>query len=285
MEADAGRALRATGRDAAVSESTAVLERWKSIAVEAAHAAGAVLMEHFGHIARSEVGSKSAARDLVTKADVASERAIVEVLRRELPGHAIEAEEEVRDARRADDELRWFVDPLDGTTNFVHQLPAFSVSLGLYRGSTPLVGVVHAPRLAETYAARAGGGVTLGQAPVRVSGCSSLRDAILATGFPYRRETLRCDNVDNFRRFILHVRDLRRMGSAALDLAYVAAGRMDGFWELHLAPHDVAAGALLVREAGGTVSDADGGEDWLRGGHIVACSPALHTEMLGKIAR
>jgi len=266
-----------------LSERDGELERWKTVAVEAAHAAGAVLMEHFGHIARNDVGSKSAARDLVTKADVASERAIVAVLRRAVPEHAIEAEEEVRDAQRSEDELRWFVDPLDGTTNFVHQLPTFSVSLGLYRGRTPLVGVVHAPRLGETYAARAGGGVTLDGRPVGVSGCRSLRDAILATGFPYRRESLRCDNVDNFRRFILEVRDIRRMGSAALDLAWVAAGRVDGFWELHLAPHDVAAGALLVREAGGMVSDADGGEDWLRGGHIVACSPALHAEMLGKI--
>jgi myo-inositol-1(or 4)-monophosphatase len=266
-----------------VSERTDDLERWKSVAVEAAHAAGRVLMEHFGHIARSDVGSKSAARDLVTKADVASERAVVAVLRRECPEHAIEAEEEVRDKPRAEDELRWFVDPLDGTTNFVHQLPTFSVSIGLYRGATPLVGVVHAPRLGETYAARAGGGTSVNGVPVRVSGCESLRDAILATGFPYRRETLRCDNVDNFRRFILEVRDIRRMGSAALDLAWVAAGRMDGFWELHLAPHDVAAGALLVRESGGVVSDADGGEHWLRGGHIVACVPALHAEMLGKI--
>jgi myo-inositol-1(or 4)-monophosphatase len=267
-----------------VSASERDLERWKAIAIEAAEAAGRVLMEHYGRLDRSKIRTKSAARDLVTAADVASERAVVAVLRREVPEHAIEAEEEVRDARsNGPSELRWFVDPLDGTTNFVHQLPAFSVSLGLFAGTTPLVGVVNAPRLGELFAARAGGGTTLNGERVQVSGATDLRDAILATGFPYRRESLAQANAENLCRFILDVRDLRRMGSAALDLAYVAAGRMDGFWELHLAPHDVAGGALLVREAGGIVSDAHGDEDWLRGGHILACAPGLHAALRERV--
>jgi myo-inositol-1(or 4)-monophosphatase len=261
------------------------LERTLAVAVEAAEDAGRILLEHLGHLRREEITSKSIARDLVTAADVASERAIVARLRAEFPGHAIEAEEEVRDVRRGDDELRWFLDPLDGTLNFVHELPAFAVSIGLYRGTTPLVGVVHAPRLRETFAARAGGGATLNGSPIRVSRCASVGEAFLATGFPYRRAELPNNNLRNFEAFFLEAREIRRMGSAAIDLAYVAAGRFDAFWELHLAPHDVAAGALLVREAGGRVTDVDGGEDWLRGGHIVAAGPTLHETVRARLER
>lgn len=252
------------------------LERVLAVALDAAREAGTILMEHLGHLRAAEIASKSVARDLVTAADVASERALVGRLRREFPGHAIEAEEEVHDAPRGGDDLRWFLDPLDGTLNFVHQLPAFAVSMGLYRGATPLVGVVHAPRLGETFHARLGGGAFLNGERIAVSRCSTLGDALLATGFPYRRAELAPNNLENFRAFFYDVREIRRMGSAAVDLAYVAAGRFDGYWELHLAPHDVAAGALLVREAGGVVTDADGGPDWLRGGHIVASGAALH---------
>jgi myo-inositol-1(or 4)-monophosphatase len=129
--------------------------------------------------------------------------------------------------------------------------------------------------LDETFTATRGGGAFLNGAPIRVSPTSSLSDAILATGFPYRRNELEHNNLANFNRFFLDVRGIRRFGSAAMDLAYVAAGRFDGYWELHLSPHDVAAGALLVREAGGIVSDADGGDDWLRAGHLVAANPTL----------
>lgn len=249
-----------------------------AVAVDAAHEAGAILMEHFGRLRPSQIAAKGVRRDLVTAADLASERAIVARLRAAFPEHRIEAEEQTRDARSPDEasELRWFLDPLDGTINFVHQLPIFAVSLGLMRGAEPLVAVVHAPRMGETFAARRGGGATLNGATLKVSQCAELGDAILATGFPYRRGELAHDNLENFRSFFYSVRGLRRMGSAALDLAYVAAGRFDGFWELHLAPHDVAAGALLVREAGGVVTDADGGENWLRGGSIVAAPQPVH---------
>jgi myo-inositol-1(or 4)-monophosphatase len=252
----------------------------------AAREAGAILLEHFGHIDRARVRTKSAARDLVTEADVASERAIVARLRAAFPEDAIEAEEEVRDAPSGalgGERARWFVDPLDGTVNFVHGIPAFSVSIARYLGERPQVAVVHLPRLGETFTAVAGGGALLDGEPIRVSGCASRGDAILATGFPYRRNELAHNNLENFGRFFLDVRGMRRMGSAAMDLAYVAAGRLDGFWELHLAPHDVAAGALLVREAGGVVRDADGGEDWLRGGHIVAAGPELFESIRSRV--
>lgn len=259
-------------------EEPAALDTILAVATEAAREAGAILMEHFGRLRPADIGSKGVRRDLVTAADLASERALVARLRAAFPEHRIEAEEETRDARAADEsnELRWFLDPLDGTINFVHQLPAFAVSIGLMRGAQPLVGVIHAPRLDETFAARLGGGATLNGRAIAVSACTELGDAILATGFPYRRGELAHDNLENFRSFFYSVRGIRRMGSAAVDLAYVAAGRFDGFWELHLAPHDVAAGALLVREAGGVVTDADGGENWLRGGHIVAAPLAVH---------
>jgi myo-inositol-1(or 4)-monophosphatase len=248
-----------------------------AVAESAAREAGALLLERFGHIDRGRVKTKSSARDLVTAADVESERTIVARLRAAFPDHAIEAEEEVRDARDegAPDRPRWFVDPLDGTVNFVHGIPAFAVSIALYEAGAPEAAVVHLPRLGETFTAERGRGAFQDGEPIRVSSAASLGEAILATGFPYRRNELVPNNLENFARFFLDVRGMRRMGSAAMDLAFVAAGRLDGFWELHLAPHDVAAGALLVREAGGRVQDADGGEDWLRGGHIVAANPAL----------
>ena len=258
-------------------------EAMLAVAESAAREAGALLLERFGRIDRSRVKTKSSARDLVTEADLASERLLVARLRERFPGHAIESEEEVSDARRPAGGARWFLDPLDGTVNFVHGIPAFAVSMGLWSDAGPEVAVVHLPRLAETFTAVRGGGARLNGQPIRVSETAALGDAILATGFPYRRNELPNNNLANFGRFFLDVRDLRRMGSAAMDLAYVAAGRIDGFWELHLQPHDVAAGTLLVREAGGIVTDADGGEDWLRGGHIVAASPRLHEAIRSRI--
>lgn len=251
-------------------------------ALELARGAGALLMEHFGRLRPSQITSKDVERDLVTAADVAAERWIVERLRARFPDHAIEAEEETRDARRGDD-LRWFLDPIDGTINFVHGLPAFCVSMGLYHGDEPLLGVVHAPRLNETFHATRGGGAFLDGRPIHVSQTRELKDAILATGFPYRRSEVAHDNLANFGRFFHSIRGERRFGSAALDLCYVAAGRLDGYWELHLAPHDVAAGALIVREAGGVVTDADGGERWLREGHIVAANRDLHAAIRARV--
>ena len=255
----------------------------REVALEAAQEAGEILLAFFGHLDPSRTGRKSAGRDLVTEADLASERCLVERLRERLPGHAIEAEEEVKDELSA--APRWFLDPLDGTVNFVHGLPLFAVSLGLFVAGEPEVAVVHAPRLGETFHAVRGGGAYLGEERLRVSSCERLSEAVLATGFPYRRESLRANNLENFAGLFLDVRDLRRLGAATLDLAFTAAGRIDGFWELHLAPHDVAAGALLVREAGGRVTDLDGGEDWLRGGHIVASGVALHETLRRRLRR
>jgi len=251
------------------------------VAVAAAREAGEILSSFLGRIEEQDVARKSARRDLQTAADLASERSLVSALRAAFPDHAIEAEEEVHDA--PDGRPRWFLDPLDGTTNFVHGLPCWAVSMGLLVDGVPEAAVVHAPRLGETFTAHRGGGAFLNGVPLRVSPATELGEALLATGFPYRLGELAHDNLDNFARFFYEVRGLRRMGSAAIDLAYTAAGRFDGYWELHLAPHDVAAGALLVREAGGRVTDADGGDGWLRGGSVIAAGPALHRALLGRI--
>lgn len=259
---------------------------WAEIAGHAegfAREAGELLMETFGRLDPTRIRSKSARRDLVTEADVASERLLVERLRAAYPDHAIEAEEEVRDAGAERGGLRWFLDPLDGTINYVHRLPAFAVSMGLFLDDQPVVGVVHAPRLGETFVASAGCGARLNGEPIRVSETAEMIDAIVATGFPYRRGELPNNNLGNFNEMFLSVRGLRRMGSAAIDLAYCAAGRLDAYWELHLSPHDVAAGALLVREAGGVVTDLGGGDDWLRGGHIAAGPAALHAELVRRL--
>jgi myo-inositol-1(or 4)-monophosphatase len=258
-----------------------------AVASAAAREAGAVLLEHYGKLDPAAIHSKSAGRDLVTAADVAAERRLVQRLRKHFPEHAIEAEEEVKDA--LDRRPRWFLDPLDGTVNFVHKLPAFSVSMGHYAWSErthklePEVAVVYLPLFGEMFTAIAGEGAFLNGAPLRVSGTPVLRDSILATGFPYRRNELEHNNLANFNRFFLDVRGIRRFGSAAMDLAYVAAGRFDGYWELHLSPHDVAAGALLVREAGGIVTDCDGGDDWLRAGHLVAANATLQPLIRARI--
>ena len=252
-----------------------------SVARRAALDAGDLLLGYLGRLSSAQVSSKSAARDLVTEADVAAERLIVARLREAFPTHRIEAEEEIHDAQ--DDAPRWFLDPLDGTVNFVHQIPAFAVSLALYVAGEPQIAVVHLPRFGETFTAIRGLGARLNGGEIHVSKATDLGESILATGFPYRRNELRHSNLENFNRFFYRVRGMRRMGSAALDLAYVAAGRIDGFWELHLSPHDVAAGALLVREAGGVVTDADGGENWLRGGTIVAAGPGIHETIRAEI--
>ena len=175
------------------------LQHALAVARGAALEAGELLLAQQGKLVAGEIATKSAARDLVTKVDLACERAIVARLRAAFPGHAIEAEEEVRDARD-DERPRWFVDPLDGTVNFVHGLAAFGVSIALYRGREPQVGVVHLPRLCETFCALRGGGATLDGRAIHVSSATRLADALLATGFPYRRNELAHSNLEYFGR-------------------------------------------------------------------------------------
>jgi myo-inositol-1(or 4)-monophosphatase len=255
-----------------------------SVAIELAQAAGATIMRHYEHLIDSELAFKGE-RDLLTRADQEAEQLIVAGLRQAFPNDSILAEESGESG--AAGRPRWIVDPLDGTTNFVHALPIFAVSIArVDAAGEPQVGVVYLPRLNELFAARRGGGATLNGDPIRVSSRAEPMHAVLATGFHYQRQLLTESNVDHFAKFILGVRGVRRMGAASVDLAYVAAGRLDGYWEAHLSPWDVAAGALLVEEAGGRVCDMRGGDQWLYGRSILASNgSALHNHMLRTIAR
>ena len=161
----------------------------------------------------------------------------------------------------------------------------FAVSIGLIVEGAPTVGVIHAPQMNELFAGEVGAGATLNGSPIRVSATSELADAILATGFAYDIENLDDDNLDNLANVARKARGIRRLGSAALDLAWVAAGRLDGFWELHLSPWDVAGGAAIVRAAGGLVTDMTGGQDWLFGRHLAATGGGYHAELLATLRR
>ncbi len=232
---------------------------------------------------RDSAESKGERRNLVTAADLASERAVLARLAELRPGDAVVAEESAADRERVS--RQWFIDPLDGTNNYAQGIPLFCVSVGLVENGEPVVGVVHAPLLGEIHAVGPGVDPTLNGTPLHVSGTTELADAICATGFAYDRENLRDNNVDNFANVLMTCRGMRRCGSAALDLAWVAAGRLDAFWELYLNPWDVAAGVALVRAAGGTVTDMAGGGDWLEGRHLAASNGPLHAPLLAALER
>lgn len=232
---------------------------------------------------REEAESKGLPRDLVTDADRASEAAVLDLLRRACPGDAIVAEESA--ARAAAGRRTWFVDPLDGTVNFAHGIPVFAVSIGLVVEGRPVAGVIDAPVLRERFAGEEGAGATLNGEPIRVSRTRRLAEAVLATGFAYDIENLADDNLNVVIAVSKRARGIRRLGSASMDLAWVAAGRLDGFWEMHLSPWDVAAGAALVRAAGGVVTDMAGGDDWLFGRHIAATGGGFHGELLQAVGR
>lgn len=225
--------------------------------------------------------------DLVTQADEEAERLIVTALRESFPEHAILAEEGGETGDGDGSGHIWVVDPLDGTTNFAHGFPVFAVSMAL-RGpdGQPLLGVVVDPLSGECFAASRGGGATLNGAPIHVTGEQELNRALLATGFPYDRHTAPDNNTAAFARFIRRAQGVRRAGAAALDLAYVACGRLDAFWEQSLHPWDVAAGILLVREAGGVVTNYVGGEEGLsEGTNVVASNGHLHEAMMAVLAQ
>lgn len=245
----------------------------KAVALEA----GDVLMQRFGRLSGSEI-ERRGARDVVTAADRAAEEHVTRRLREADPGIPVIGEES-HDGSDVPAGPAWIVDPLDGTVNFVQGIPLFAVSIGLVEDGRPVLGVVHAPALGMTFWGAPGTGMFEGDRPASVSATPLLSDAIVATGFAYRRNEVADDNVENLQRIILETRGIRRMGAAALDLAFVASGRLDGFWELHLKPWDVAAGAALVRAAGGEISDQRGGEDWLFGASIVATNGLLHDSL------
>ena len=267
------------------------MQRFVDEALRLAQLAGAELLRHRAKPVRSE--SKGVRRELVTAADRAAERIVVSGLQDSFPQHGVLAEEGVlteRGAPSRDSEWLWIVDPLDGTTNFVHDLPFYCCAISLAHHGDPVVGVVHAPALGQTYYASKGAGafrLSEGGALVelRVSKTAALEDSLIATGFSYNRnEPGRDDNTDNVAAVLPRCRDLRRIGSAELDLCLVASGSYDAYWERYLQPYDVAAGAVLVREAGGAISDAKGGQDWLFGDSVVASNGQVHEQLRGLLS-
>jgi len=239
-----------------------------------------VLLQKFG--STLQVAYKGEV-DLVTEADVAAEQAIIEVIRGTFPRHDILAEEQGYQASSS--AYCWIVDPLDGTTNFAHGFPWFCVSIALAVEGEVVLGVVLHPVTGELFRAERGGGAYLNDIPLQVSKTPRLDQALLATGFPYDRKTSPVNNYEHFIQFQQSAQACRRAGSAALDLAYTAAGRFDGYWELKLKPWDVAAGQLLVSEAGGRVSDFSGGPLRMDGGETLASNGLLHDAMLEVLGR
>jgi myo-inositol-1(or 4)-monophosphatase len=215
--------------------------------------------------------------DLVTDADTASQTLVHDRLSRAFPGHDFLAEEGLK--RLSGAEYRWVIDPLDGTTNFAHRFPCFCVSIALERRGTLVCGVVHNPINGEMFWAERAGGAFLDARPVRVSGIAELGKALVATGFPYDIRARRT-NIAEHDRFLLKAQGVRRCGSAALDLCFVACGRLDGFWELKLSPWDTAAGAVIVEEAGGRVTDFRGRPVDIYHPEVLASNGLLHKEML-----
>lgn len=247
---------------------------FREIAIEAAQEAGDILLSEFD---RPQKVSYKGEVDLVTEADKRSEAAIVSRLRRHFPSHAIVAEEG-GGATAAESRYVWQVDPLDGTTNFAHGFPVFAVSIALLEDGEPLVGVILNPTNRELFTAMRGEGAYLGQKRIRVSSVEHLSKSLLATGFPTHKRTQN-PNIHYYWDFTLRSHGVRRAGAAALDLCSVACGRFDGFWEFGLKAWDTAAGILLVREAGGTVTDFSGRPYHAGDPVILATNGRIHQEM------
>jgi myo-inositol-1(or 4)-monophosphatase len=249
------------------------------VALRAARAAARI---HLKWLSRTSVTRKGNPIDLVTEADQQAEATVIDILQRAFPAHAILAEESGSNAHQS--EHRWIIDPLDGTTNFAHGYPQFCVSIAYeYRGKVRVAIILDAFKK-ECFVAQRGRGAHLNGKPIRVSPVPTLDYSLLATGFPYDRRARRRYYLAFWEAFMMRVQGIRRTGSAALDLAYVACGRADGFWEFGLKPWDVAAGALIVEEAGGHVSNIDGSLLDLAGAQLVASNGRLHQQMLEVLA-
>ncbi|HEU4479094.1 MAG TPA: inositol monophosphatase family protein [Pyrinomonadaceae bacterium] len=253
-----------------------------TFAINVARDAGGILVDRLG---RSLQVSNKGDIDLVTEADLASEQLIIERIRSHYPRHSILAEESgasEKSSGNPESEWKWIIDPLDGTTNYAHGYPCFCVSIGLERAGKLELGVVYDPLRNEMFAAERGQGATLNERPVRVSAVAELNQAMLCTGFPYNvRE--RPDFARDFSNFTMKAQAVRRDGSAALDLAYVACGRFDGFWEDGLNPWDLAAGVLLIEEAGGKVSDFQGAPLDIYSPRVLATNGLVHQSMMAVI--
>ena len=256
-----------------------------TIAVKAARRAGSVINRAARDLDGLSVERKSR-NDFVTDADRLAEQAIIDVLLRAYPDHAILAEESGRSGGgdSGKSEFTWIIDPIDGTTNFIHGFPQYCVSIALKHKGIITQAVIYDPSADELFTASRGRGAFLNDRRLRVSKRTALRDALIGTGFSHRDFTRLDGYLQMLREVTTKCAGVRRAGSAALDLAYVAAGRLDGFWELGLAPWDMAAGSLLIQEAGGLVADLDGESDFLATGRIVGGNPKVFAQLLQTVA-
>jgi myo-inositol-1(or 4)-monophosphatase len=251
-------------------------------AVKAARRAGAIINRAALDRGALRVQAKNR-NDFVTQVDRGAEAAIIEIVRQAYPEHAILAEESGRSERERAEHL-WIIDPLDGTTNFIHGFPQYCVSIGVQHRGATAHGVVYDPGRNELFTASKGRGAFLDDRRIRVSRCTQLKEALVGTGFPFK-ETARIDlYVRQLKRMMVGSAGVRRAGAAALDLAYVAAGRLDAFWEMGLSPWDMAAGALLIQEAGGLAGDLAGEPGYLESGEIAAATPKVFPELLRALA-
>ncbi|MGV0998631.1 MAG: inositol monophosphatase family protein [Fluviibacter sp.] len=255
-----------------------------NVAVKAARRAGQIINRASLEIENLQVSRKGQS-DYVTQVDRAAEDAIKEILLEAYPTHSILAEESgttspSKAKKAGEDDFQWIIDPLDGTTNFIHGFPQYAISIALTQNGQLAHGVIYDPMRNEIFTASKGRGAYLNDRRIRVSRCDRLADSLIGTGFPYRV----FDRVDQymgaFKELTEKTAGMRRPGAAALDLAYVAAGRLDGFWEFGLSPWDMAAGTLMILEAGGFVTDLKGDSDYLNSGDVVAGAPKIHPPLL-----
>jgi len=245
----------------------------QNVAVMAARRGGNVLLRHLKRLDSLHV-EKKGHNDFVSDADRAAEKAVIEVIQKHYPDHAIHAEES---GVQGESDSVWVIDPLDGTTNFLHGFPQFCVSVAVRVKGRTEAGAVYDPMRQELFAASRGNGATLDDRRIRVSGRADLEYALIGTGFPFRQKDMDMGPyLEMLGKVVRNTAGVRRPGAAALDLCYVAAGRLDGFWETGLSEWDLAAGALIIREAGGIVSALDGGENYLETGHILCGTPKVY---------
>ena len=270
---------RPAGRD--LYQPTVAMHPTITIATRAALNAGRLILRYFERLDRLTISVKQR-NDFVSEADIQAEQEIIRTLRNIYPNHAILAEESgITDG--ADNENQWIIDPLDGTTNFLHGLPHFAVSIALRHRGRLEAGVVYDPIRQEMFTASRGGGAHLNDHRIRVREVTSLGSALLGTGFPLRYPQHIPAYLAMFGSLFRQCAELRRAGSASLDLAYVAAGRLDGFWEIGLNAWDMAAGVLLIQEAGGLVGDFGGGHEFLKTGNIVTGNPKIFKALIQDI--
>ena len=252
-----------------------------NIAVKAARRAGAIINRASQDIGTLTVKSKNF-NDFVSEVDIAAERAIIDTLKEVYPDHGFLGEESGSTSHQSD--FIWIIDPLDGTTNFLHNFPQYCVSIALQHKGEITQAVIYEPNRNDLYTATKGRGAFLNDKRIRVSKCDKLKESLIGTGFPFRDFKHLDTYLAMFKSMLQKTTGIRRPGSAALDLAYVANGSLDAFWEIGLSPWDIAAGALLVQEAGGIISNLNGKEGWLQSGNVLAASPKIYDAILETLA-